>query len=621
MNLNVMVNNALGFVQTHSKNPLIHWMLQILAISHSISPAGWPISYDIRDGFRADFVVVGAGSAGAIVAARLSEVYHWKVLLLEAGGDPPPASVTPSLFGTLAHTEYDWDYNAYFDKGIGQIHPKGILYMTRGKMLGGSSSNNYEVYSRGVPEDYDEWNEKAPGWSWNDVLPYFKKLEHMTDMSVFENPKNAYLHSMGGPVAVSRPETNSYFTRVSEIILDSYQELGIKKMLEINGPENFGASRPHFTFANGRRSSTAEAYLRPTKDRANLYITKYARATKILIDPRTSRAYGVRVLLKSGEKINVYADKEVIVSAGTIDSPKLLMLSGVGPKEDLSKFNIEVISDLPVGKNLQDHQFSPIVYTGQLGLQTAVQNLISTTELDAYPVPIQCGFFKLNRSSAYYSKSNKPQFQIFNIHIGATASPAISIGCRSIANYDAAFCNSFSMANLLREIDMTSLVMLHPLSRGRVSLKSPNPLEDPLIKLGYFRNKRDIGLAMEGVKFMTRLAQTTYYRQVGGEVVKLSITGCEDLPWGSDMYWHCYVKNAVGSLLHPVGTCAMGADGVVDERLRVHGVLGLRVVDASIMPMIPSGNTNAPTMMIGEKAADLIKDDYNMLHDYTNNDY
>ncbi|XP_068622907.1 ecdysone oxidase-like [Battus philenor] len=607
--LNVFFNNFLNFVQSTSYLPWVKWLLRLMALAQAIHPTNWPVSYQLQNGDRFDFIVVGSGSAGAIVAARLSEVPHFRVLLLEAGGDPPPASVAPSLFGTLAHTEYDWDYNAQLDINTGGAHPEGVIYMTRGKMLGGSSSNNYEIYARGVSEDYDEWGKVAPGWDWNSVLPYFKKFEGMKDPVVTDNPYHASLHSTDGPVAITRPEVNSYFREVNEAVLNSYEEMGIKRILELTGPEALGASTPHFTFANGRRSSTAEAYLKDN-DRHNLKIAKFARVTKVLIDDITSRAYGVEVYV-SGEKINVFADLEVILSAGVFNTPKLLMLSGVGPRDVLSRFGIDVVVNLPVGKNLQDHHYTPIVFTGQKGLQTIVQNLLVTTELDSYPVPIQSSFFSLKHIGGTF---RRPQFQTFNIRIGATASPLILFGLRTVANYDKPFSYSISKANVDREIDVTSLLLLHPRSRGEVILRSSNPFDDPVINMGYFRDEEDIETTLEGLKFMLHYSNTSYFRKVGGGLAKLDLTPCNHIVWGSDSYWRCYIRHSVGSLLHPVGTCEMGPYGVVDERLRVHGVFGLRVVDASIMIKIPSGNTNAPTMMIGEKAADMIKKDHNALY-------
>ncbi|KAJ2941161.1 hypothetical protein O0L34_g10395 [Tuta absoluta] len=590
-----------------SRSSVLRSLLQVLVLTVAVQPSVWPRNYKIRDGDKFDFIVVGAGSAGAIVAARLSEVPHWQVLLVEAGGDPPPESVMPSLFATLAHTPTDWDYRARFDRGIGLAHPQGIQYLTRGKMLGGSSSNNYEIYSRGVPQDYEDWNEISPGWDWDNALYYFKKLEGMIDPTVMNNQKNAYYHSSKGPVQISRPKGNSYFRERDDIYLNALEEIGIKRLLEINGPEHLGAAKPHFSFANGRRSSTAEAYLRPLKDRPNLHVAKFARATKILIDPETNMAYGVEVLTKYGNTVKVFTRKEVVVSAGTIDSPKLLMLSGVGPRHQLHKFGIDVLADLPVGENYHDHQLAAISFTGESGLGSAFMNLYAIAELDAYPVPIQEGSFRLNQTSYY---DTKPHFQIFNVHVGAAATPLVLTSCYNVLNFDDAYCNSLARSNLLNELDMTQVILLHPKSRGQVKLRSNNPLDDPLIETGFYRDEDDVTMMVEGLKYMSRLVKTRHFRKVKGSIAKYDVTGCSGLKWGTDKYWRCYVKNTVVSLLHPVGTCAMGPYGVVDERLKVHNVSQLRVVDASIMPKIVSGNTNAPTMMIGEKAADMIKSDY-----------
>lgn len=510
---------------------------------------------------------------------------------------------------TLPGTEYDWNVEAQFDKSIGQAHPSGILYYTRGKMLGGCSSTNFLIYSRGVPEDYEEWNRIAPGWDWENVLHYFKKLEGMTDSSVFKNPQNAYLHSTDGPVKVSRLVTLKSTAVIDNTRLDSYEEMGIQKVLENNGPEIEGASRPHFTFNNGRRSSTAEAYLRPAKDRPNLKVAKFATVTKILVDPHTLRANGVEVFT-ADKLIKIYSTKEVILSAGTINSPKILMHSGIGPREELSKFGIKALVDLPVGQNFHDHQTIPLIFQGKRGILSAVQNMVAAPQLDTLPVPIQAGFFRLNTSFSSYPNKYQPHFQFFNTYIGAAASVLLAIGCKTMTNYDPAYCWSLGRANAVNEIDSLLLVLMHPLSRGEIRLKSNNPMDDPIINLGYYRNEYDLLVAAEGVKFMNTLINTTYFKKVGGSLPRLSVSGCEYVPWGTDEYWKCYAKNTVASLLHGVGTCSMGRQGVVNERLRVHNVAGLRVVDASVIPKIPSGNTNAPVMMIGEKAADMIKADH-----------
>lgn len=490
------------------------------------------------------------------------------------------------------------------DKYTGQAHTNQQVNLIRGKMLGGCSSNNYELYVRGSPEDYDEWAEIAPGWDWSSTLKYFKKFENMTDPTVMNNPHTAYLHSTEGPVKISRPTPNRYFKHVNEIILRSFEEMGLRRILETNGPDDLGVTLPHFTFANGRRSSTAEAYLRRTKDTPNLFVAKYTRALRILIDPHTSRAYGVNLLTKSGNLVNVLAKKEVILSAGSIDSPKLLMLSGIGPKKELERFDIQTIVDLPVGKNLHDHQFVPLIFAGKRGFQTAVQNVLSTMELDSIPVPTQNGFINVDGG-------RRRQLQIFNTHAGALSSPVTQLTCETVG-FKRSLCSSIGRVNFYREIDWTFLILLHPSSRGKVTLRSKNPLDDPVIESGFLNSEEDFRVLRKGVNFMHGLVKTSYYKRVRASLERLDVPGC-DKRLDHEDYWSCYVRQTVGSLQHPVGTCAMGPEGVVDERLRVHGVSGLRVVDASIMPKIPGANTNAPAMMIGEKGADLIKEDHGLL--------
>lgn len=486
--------------------------------------------------------------------------------------------------------------------------------MSRGKVLGGCSSTNYLVYSRGVPRDYDDWSQSVLGWSWTDVLPYFKKFENMTDPSVFTRPQNADLHSTDGPVGVSRPEDNPVYAKVNNIRLDVYNQIGIPIVLEQNGPNPFGVARPHFTFMDGRRSSTAEAYLKNIKRKRNLIVAKHTRATKILIDPDMLVAYGVRVINSKGEEVNVFARNEVIVSTGTIDSPKLLMLSGIGPPKELIKHGIKPIANLPVGQGMQDHAFVVLPFVGKQGIESAFSNLLVPTQLNEFPVPFQSSFFRMDHIPST-DPVDRPQFQTFNVYIGATASLVAYYGCLSYGFKDR-LCKSLAKYNNIRELDMTLLILLHPKSEGSVTLKSRDPMDDPIIKMGYFKNKEDLVRMREGIKYMRLIENTTYYSDVEGFLAKLDVPGCEEIPWGSDEYWECYARAIVGSMLHPVGTCRMGKDGVVDERLRVHGIHNLRVADASIMPAIPSGNTNAPVMMIGEKASDIIKEDYGVLDRY-----
>ncbi|KAI5639838.1 GMC oxidoreductase domain-containing protein [Phthorimaea operculella] len=580
-------------------------LMHLLVFLESILPGEWPKSRILNDGDRYDFIVVGAGSAGAIVASRLSENPQWKILLVEAGQNPPLASVVPSLFYTLVGSEYDWKYPAYFEKGTGCAHTDCLGTVARGKVLGGSSAINYQIYSRGVPADYDEWETVAPGWSWKDVLPYFKKFEGMTDPEMFSQPEHAELHSADGPILISKPNTNNYFTNQEEQLLNSFEEIGVERILEMNGPNPYGATRLHYTFANGRRSSTAEAYLKTTIINDNLDVATNTRAAKVLIDEGTNEVNGVVVVTEEGETIKIYSENEVIVSAGAIQSPVLLMLSGIGPKEELNKLNIPVVVDLPVGKNMYDHIGAPVILTGQKGTNSRLQDYLAVQELGRRPFAAIGGYFNIVNASL-----TKPQIQFFVVHADANSANVFST-CKSL-KYEDKLCLSVQDVNQHNEIDIIVPILLHPSDGGEVKLSSDDPFDNPIINLGFFTDENDVNLLVEAIKIIAKLENTTHFLSVDGRVAKLRMTACDDLEFGTDEYWSCYVRNGAMPFMHATGTCAMGPDGVVDERLKVHGVRGLRVVDASVMPFVPSGNTNAPAMMVGEKAADLIKEDYNV---------
>ncbi|KAJ2941162.1 hypothetical protein O0L34_g10396 [Tuta absoluta] len=587
----------------------MHTLTRLLVFLQSILPGEWPNSQTLNDGDRYDFIVVGAGSAGAIVASRLSEYPQWKVLLVEAGGNPPLASVVPSLFYTLVGSEYDWKYRGYFEKGTGCAHVHCLGAVARGKVLGGSSSINYEIYSRGVPADYDEWETVAPGWSWKECLPYFKKFEGMTDPVMFLNPDHAALHSADGPILISTSKVNQYFKNQEEYLLNSFEEIGVERILEMNGPNPYGATRLHYTFANGRRSSTAEAFLKSTIINDNLDVATNTRATKVLIDPETKEVYGVVVVTESGETITIYSENEVIISAGTIQSPVLLMLSGIGPEEELNNYNIPVIADLPVGKNMYDHIAVPVVLKGQKGTNSRLQDYFAFQEIGGRPIASIGGYFNVVNTSL-----PKPQIQFLTVHADAN-STNVKTMCKKL-QYRDELCLSLQEVNRHNEIDVIIPLLLDPSDSGEVKLSSDDPFDDPVIIMGFFSDENDVTIMVEAIKIIAKLENTTHFSNVGGKVAKLQMTSCDEIEFGTDEYWSCYVRNGAMPFMHATGTCAMGPDGVVDERLNVHGLHGLRVVDASVMPFVPSGNTNAPAMMVGEKAADLIKDDYYMSYHF-----
>ncbi|KAJ8872639.1 hypothetical protein PR048_026247 [Dryococelus australis] len=583
-----------------------------------------------------DFVVVGAGSSGSVVASRLSEVAGWEVLLLEAGGDPSFDSEIPSLFHKTQNTEVDWRF-------LTEPQQHGCLGMTerrcrwpRGKALGGSSVINSLLYVRGNRHDYDHWQHMGnTGWGYEHVLPYFKKSEDIRDVELADEEADSPLcyskkyHERGGPQTLEKSPTR---TPIVNGLMEAAKELGYK-IRDINGESQSGFTLQHNIARDGRRWNAAKAFLGPVKDRKNFHIAKHAYVTKIVIDEESRIAYGVN-FYKNGKLHTVRARKEVIISAGSIKSPQILMLSGIGPAEHLKEMGIPLVQDLQVGENLQDHlQFlGPIVMFNRSNPQRLdpVKLLDDTYQffihgggpLSSLDILQFQGFV----STKYANKGEYPpnaesipdldypdiQFQHirypFNNREGTKTVSDVSGYTEEI--HDALL----GIPNSKAEIYIPLPFLQRPKSKGFIKLKSTDPFDDPLIDPKYLSHPDDVATFVEGVKIAARLARTrAMTEKFEAEVSTSKIPGCPG-EHGSDEYWACAVRQAATTTYHPVGTCKMGPASdkaaVVDPRLRVYGVRGLRVVDCSIMPKIITGNTNAPAIMIGEKAADVIKEDW-----------
>ncbi|TMW51722.1 hypothetical protein DOY81_003214 [Sarcophaga bullata] len=546
-----------------------------------------------------DFIVVGAGTAGCTLAARLSENPKWKVLLLEAGGPETLAMDIPAMAHFLQLSpEINWRYRAETSDKYCLGITNNRCNFPRGKVMGGSSVLNYMMYTRANRRDYDHWAELGNvGWSYKDVLPYFKKFEGST----VPDADKEYV-GRKGPVRISYTDWKS---SIAHAFVNALQEDGLKRR-DYNGRIQQGVSYLQSTTYNAIRWSSNRAYLYPIKGkRPNLHIRKYALVTKVLINPQTKTAYGV-IFESQGKSYQVLASKEVILSAGAINTPQLLMLSGIGPAKHLREKNIKPIQDLAVGYNLQDH-FAPFV--------TFLTNTTSLHLTDFFD-PWWCRGHSLLRSGSSGVEDGWPDIELFLISGGLDTNPATipALGLKQDV-YQALYGDIIrNNANAFVIFPM----ILQPRSRGRISLRSNDPHKYLLLFPTYMADPYDLDIVVRGVLKTIDLMNRPAFKRINARLSQNTIPACRKYgSLKSRAYWECYVRHLTFTIYHYSGTAKMGPktdrSAVVDPRLRVYGIKNLRVADASIMPKLIAGHPNGPVFMIAEKAADMIKQDHGFI--------
>lgn len=519
-----------------------------------------------------DYVVVGAGSAGCVLAARLTEDPAVSVLLLEAGpADDADEIRIPAAFVNLFKTRWDWDYRTTEQK---QLHGRRADW-PRMKALGGCSSMNAMIYMRGNRADYDGWRDAggARGWGYRDVLPYFVRSETNTR---FGDP----YHGTDGPLHV---EDRRFTHDLTERWVQSAVSWGLKPNDDFNGAQQQGAGLYQVTCERGRRASAADGYLRPAMDRPNLAVRTGAHVNRVLLEG--GRAVGVSYS-REGEERSVRADREVVLSGGAINSPQLLMLSGIGPAAHLREVGVEVVADLPgVGGNLQDHPVVPLMWFTR-----------DTSDIAEFATPARLAQWQLFGRGPL--ASNVGEGGAFFPSRDGLAAPDIQVHVAPTGFYD----------NGLREpvgrLFTAAATLVSPASRGALRLRSTNPRWHPEIDAAYYDDPADLDAMLAGSRVLLDIArQAPLAARLGAPWRPARSDGLTD----GELTEH--IRQLTQTLYHPSGTCAMGSgeDAVVDPELRVRGVESLRVVDASVMPVVPRGNTNAPTIMIAEKAADLLR--------------
>jgi choline dehydrogenase len=524
-----------------------------------------------------DYIIIGAGSAGCVLANRLSQNPNNKILLIEAGGNDsyPWIHIPVGYYKTMHNPKTDWCYNTEPDK---TMENRSIPY-PRGKTLGGSSSINGLLYIRGQQQDYDIWRQLGnKGWSWNDVLPYFLKAEN-------QERGESEFHGVNGPLSVSDQRIK---LSILDVFMNAAEEVGIPKVDDFNKGNNFGCGYFQVTEKNGLRCSTAVGYLNPVKKNKNLKIETNCHVKKINFENK--KAVSV-TYWKENQSFTVNGNKEIILSAGSIGSPQILQTSGIGDANKLKDLGINIVNNLSgVGKNLQDHlMFRPVYKVKNIKtLNQKINSIFGKLMIGMEYVFLRKGPMTMGASQLCgFAKSDNTR-----------ATPNLQFHVQPIST------DKLGGSNLHDFVAFTPTVAnIRPTSKGEITITSSDSRESPKIKMNYLSTPEDRKVAADGLKLIRKIVlESNEFKQYQPEEFRpgINIQNDEELVKAGSLFTQ--------TIFHPVGTCKMGNDenSVVSDNLRVHGIENLRIIDASIMPNITSGNTNAPTIMIAEKGADMI---------------
>ncbi|KAL4220285.1 hypothetical protein ACF0H5_020693 [Mactra antiquata] len=545
-----------------------------------------------------DYVIIGGGTAGSVVAGRLAEDKTISVLVLESGPDfqDDLDLYMPTKWTELIGSKYDWHFPMEPQQHAFQGMKGNVYCWPRGHVLGGSGSINLLQYTRGSPYDFDEWESAGcQGWGYKDVLPYFLKSE---DMSA-KNLKDSKYHQTGGKISVSEVPPSKIALRILEAVKELGHEYG-----DYNGARQDVASPIQVNTRNGIRSSAAIEYLKNNGD--NLHVSVKSHVAKIDIVDKT--AIGVSYI-KDNRKHYVRAKKEVILSAGSINSPQILMLSGIGPKNHLEEVGIPVVADLPVGKNLQDHQQILVC------VRMKKPEAMTPAMRGSYASLIE--YFVFGTGPLSYAGSDASLFFHLNENKGKSVYPDLQIVFLPFMlqdlqlNYEDHIAKEMFPADPNENGFCSGIALTHPRSRGTIKLQSKDPFDYPKVDPQYFADPRDVKDLVEGMKFWERMMKTDSFRDAEVDVESMKKEFCSQHKFTSEEYWECVIRHISITQFHPTSTCKMGpidrATTVVGPDLKVKGISNLRVIDASIFPNVTSGNTNAPTVMVAEKGADMVR--------------